>query len=155
MYIYIFLFIFFIITEYIFIKLKNKDNDINYDLYTVQKNPMTDTELKFLKILQNVTNKYNLIVIPQIQIQNIFKTNSTNAFNRIKAKSVDFAIVDKNYDYKLFIELDDYTHNRTYRIKRDVFVNNLFERYNLKLIRIDVKNTYNYEKLDKLIQENL
>jgi topoisomerase DNA-binding C4 zinc finger domain protein len=117
---------------------------------------MTDTEKIFLSYLKPFTDKYNFIILPQVQLQSIFKiTNNKDIanFNKIKSKSVDFAIVDNKYNYKVFIELDDYTHNQKNRIERDIFVNNLFNTYNLKLKRIKVQNNYNLEQIESIIKE--
>lgn len=114
---------------------------------------MTQTEINFIKQLENITNKYQLKIIPQIQLQKIFKTNNIAEFNKIKSKSIDYAIVDNNYNYKLFIELDDYSHNYNNRIKRDNYINNIFETHNLKLLRIKVKNTYNMDELEQKIKK--
>lgn len=134
----------------------NKTNTINESCYTVKINPMTDTEKIFLSYLKPFTDKYNFIILPQVQLQSIFKiTNNKDIanFNKIKSKSVDFAIVDNKYNYKVFIELDDYTHNQKNRIERDIFVNNLFNTYNLKLKRIKVQNNYNLEQIESIIKE--
>lgn len=134
---------------------ENNTNNTTKD-YLILKNPMTETELKFCLNLKEITDKYNLIIIPQIQLQKIFKTydkNNIKAFNKIKSKSIDFAIVDSNYNYKMFIELDDYTHNKKNRQKRDIFINDLFSKYNLKLKRIKVQNNYNLEQLEKITKE--
>lgn len=151
---YFFAVIFFILG--LILKLLNEDKRDNNINYLVKNNPMTETEQKFINYLKVFTDKYNLIILPQIQLQSIFKTidkKDISNFNKIKSKSVDFAIVDNKYNYKLFIELDDYTHNRQDRIKRDVFVNNLFRTYNLKLKRIKVQNNYNLEELENIIKE--
>lgn len=134
---------------------ENNTNNTTKD-YLILKNPMTETELKFCLNLKEITDKYNLIIIPQIQLQKIFKTydkNNIKAFNKIKSKSIDFAIVDSNYNYKMFIELDDYTHNKKNRQERDIFINDLFSKYNLKLKRIKVQNNYNLEQLEKITKE--
>ena len=138
----------------------NSSEKENYSNYLMLTNPMTETELKFCKILKTITDKYNLIIIPQIQLQKIFKVYSKKdvaAFNKIKAKSIDFAIVDSNYNYKMFIELDDNSHYRKDRQKRDVFVNELFEianeKYKHKLVRIKAQNNYKIEELEKIIKE--
>lgn len=134
---------------------ENNTNNTTKD-YLILKNPMTETELKFCLNLKEITDKYNLIIIPQIQLQKIFKTydkNNIKAFNKIKSKSIDFAIVDSNYNYKMFIELDDYTHNKKNRQERDIFINDLFSKYNLKLERIKVQNNYNLEQLEKITKE--
>ena len=134
----------------------NQNGNINNNYYVIKNNPMTETEKIFLNHLRTITDKYNLIVLPQVQLQSIFKVSNNKditSFNKIKSKSIDFAIVDNNYNYKFFIELDDYTHNRKNRIKRDIFVNNLFEIYNLKLIRIKTQNNYNLDNVENIIKE--
>lgn len=151
---YIFAVIFFIIG--LILKLLSKENNSSNIKYLVKNNPMTETEQKFISYLKVFTDKYNLIILPQVQLQSIFKTinkKDISSFNKIKSKSIDFAIVDNKYNYKLFIELDDYTHNRQDRVKRDLFVNSLFNSYNLKLKRIKVQNKYNLEELENIIKE--
>lgn len=149
--------IIFVIIIIIIEKYMNKNIiEENNNNYLILRNPMTETEIKFLKELKNITDKYNLIILPQIQLQRIFKTynkNDVKSFNKIKSKSIDFAIVDQNYNYKIFIELDDYTHNRKKRIERDNFINKLFNNYNLILIRIKVSNKYNLEEIENIIKE--
>ena len=135
------------------INANNNDNNIKY---LTKQSPMTDTEIKFIKELKKITDVNNLIILPQVQLQSIFYTinnKDISSFNKIKSKSIDFAIVDNNYNYKLFIELDDYTHNRKNRIQRDQFINELFKTYNLKLKRIKVQNNYNIEDLKNIIKE--
>ena len=141
----------------IILKMLNK-NKITESInnYLILTSPMTKTELIFCKELKKITNKYNLLIIPQIQLQKIFKVNNKkdiSSFNKIKAKSIDFAIVDNDYNYKMFIELDDYTHNKSNRFKRDIFINELFKKYNYKLIRIKVQKNYNLEELENIIKE--
>lgn len=134
----------------------NKNITINENCYLPKMNPMTETEKTFLSYLKHFTDKYNLIILPQVQLQSIFKLSNNKditSFNKIKSKSVDFAIVDNKYNYKLFIELDDYTHNKKNRIERDSFVNNLFNTYNLKLRRIKAQKNYDLELIENIIKE--
>lgn len=157
MYILIIIAIILYILGYVIKYIKsNKSSTINENCYLPKTNPMTETEKKFLTYLKPFADKYNLIILPQVQLQSIFKVSEnkdiTN-FNKIKSKSIDFAIVDNKYNYKLFIELDDYTHNQKNRVKRDLFVNNLFNAYNLKLKRIKVQNNYSLEQIENIIKE--
>ena len=134
----------------------NKNIAINENCYLPKMNPMTETEKTFLSYLKPFTDKYNLIILPQVQLQSIFKLSNNKditSFNKIKSNSVDFAIVDNKYNYKLFIELDDYTHNQKNRIERDSFVNNLFNTYNLKLRRIKAQKNYDLELIENIIKE--
>lgn len=157
MYILIIISIILYILGYIIKYMKsNKTTTINENCFLPKENPMTETEKIFLSYLKPFTDKYNLIIIPQVQLQSIFKVSNNkdiSNFNKIKSKSIDFAIVDNKYNYKIFIELDDYTHNQANRIKRDTFVNNLFYLCNLKLIRVKVQNNYNLEQIESIIKE--
>ena len=49
--------------------------------------------------------------------------------------------------------VDDTTHNMKKRKERDIFLNELFEELNIKLLRIKVSN--NYEKDIKLIKQTI
>lgn len=141
-------------TENVTISIKNT----NLDNYTKKNYVMTQTELKFYRELKKVTDKLELTIFPQVKLDTIIdliKNNHADR-NRIKFKSIDFTIVN-NINCKIVccIELDDYTHNYNKRIKRDNFVNKLFETVGLKLIRIKVNNYYNLEEIEKTLKENM
>lgn len=133
----------------------NSKISIDYKEFTYKRNPLTETEKKFVQYIKPITDKNNLIIMTQVPLQSIFKANNQSNFNKIKAKTIDFALVDNNYNYKGFIELDDYTHTRTDRIKRDIFVNKLFENNNLKLKRIKVSKEYNLIDVGNYIKDIL
>lgn len=133
----------------------NRKSLINYKEFTYKRNPLTETEKKFVQYIKPITDENNLIIMTQVPLQSIFKANNQSNFNKIKAKTIDFALVDNNYNYKGFIELDDYTHTRADRIKRDIFVNKLFESNNLKLKRIKVSKEYNLIDIDNYIKDIL
>lgn len=133
----------------------NSKISIDYKEFTYKRNPLTETEKKFVQYIKPITDKNNLIIMTQVPLQSIFKANNQSDFNKIKAKTIDFALLDNNYNYKGFIELDDYTHSRADRIKRDIFVNKLFESNNLKLKRIKVSKEYNLIDVDNYIKDIL
>jgi len=151
--IYFLAIIFFIIGLLLKSLINTEEEQVKVIGYNISESPMTKTEKNFMQILKKSMDKYGLLVLPQVQLQSIFKANNISSFNKIKAKSVDFAIVDNNYNFKLFIELDDYTHNRASRKNRDIFVNELFKTYNLKLIRIKVSNNYNIGEIENIAKE--
>ena len=47
----------------------NKNITINENCYLPKMNPMTETEKAFLSYLKPFTDKYNLIILPQVQLQ--------------------------------------------------------------------------------------
>lgn len=130
--------------------------NINYSEKYVKKDYLlTQTELKFYRLLKQITDELNLVVCPQVALYQVVQNKNFKDFNKIQNKSIDFVIVEPNLKIKLCIELDDYTHRREKRIKRDEFLNKLFNDLEIKLLRIPVQNYYNLEELKKKIEESL
>lgn len=141
-------------------KEENDINTNNEDLSKYQTNGyiMTQTELIFYRELKKVTDKLELSIFPQVDLERIIKVSDNNNKdrNRIKSRSIDFSIVNnKNCKLVCCIELDDYTHNRENVKKADTFKDNLFKQIKIPLHRIKVNNYYNLEELEKMIKESL
>lgn len=128
----------------------NKDtNTINkeYSKYTTNYYLLTFNELQFYRKLKNYITENNLYyeIFPQVDLERMIKVIDNNVAdrNKIKSRSIDFTIVSKQ-DCKIVccIELDDYSHQRKDRIQRDIFINGLFKKVNIKLFRITIKNNY-------------
>lgn len=157
-YLVIILFIIIVILEAVVAeKNSNKVNEnINYnEKYIKKEYLLTQTELKFYKLLKQITDELNLIICPQVTLYQIVQNKNFKDFNKIQNKSIDFVITEPNLKIKLCIELDDYTHKKAKRTKRDDFINKLFNDLELKLIRIPVQNYYNLENLKNKIEESL
>lgn len=137
----------------------NATQEINYkEIYKPKKYLISLTELNFYNTLLEITKELDLILFSQVSLYNIIETkyNNQSAFNKIKSKTIDFVLVDKNNcRIKLCIELDDYTHNRYDRIERDKFINKLFLDLEIDLIRFKASNYYNKEALKKRIEESI
>jgi Protein of unknown function (DUF2726) len=74
------------------------------------------------------------------------------AFNRISAKHFDFVLCDPNdLSVKLVVELNDRSHQRSRRQKRDEFLRHVCESAGLRLVEVDAKAGYAIEKLRQLI----
>lgn len=138
-------------------KEKNEENSItNYnDKYQKVEYLLTKSELKFYRILKQITNKLGYSLFCQVALYEIVKNKELKDFNKIKSKSIDFVITQENCKILLCIELDDPTHEQTKRIKRDDFINQLFKDLDIKLLRIPVQNFYNMEELEKQIKESI
>ena len=94
-------------------------------------------------------------IFPQIDLERLIKVKDNNYSyrNRIKSRSIDFTIVNNNnYNVVCCIELDDKTHNKESRIKRDEFINELFKNVNINLIRVKVGN-YDFDMIKNKIKE--
>ncbi len=137
--------------------ISNQKN-INLSKYTTKHYIMTQTELIFYRELKKVTDKLQLTIFTQVDLEKIIQVsdNNTTDRNRIKSRSVDFTIVNnKNCKIVSCIELDDYTHNTKKAKQIDNFKDNLFQKVNIPLHRIEANNTYNIEKLEIILQEDI
>ncbi len=146
-----------LILEIYLSKTKNNNlQNINYnERYSKKEYLLTQTELKFYRLLKQITDELNLVICPQVTLYQIVTNKNYKYFSKIQNKSIDFVIAEENLKIKLCIELDDYTHKRNKRVKRDEFINKLFADLNIKLIRIPVQNFYNLEELKNRIKESL
>lgn len=126
----------------------------SYETYKRKEYLLTETEIKFYKVLKEITKELELKICPQVSLYEIIETYNKNEFNKISNKTIDFVITDTNLKIKCCIELDDYTHNEHDRIERDNFLNALFNKINLKLIRIQANNYYDKEKIKNAIMRS-
>jgi very-short-patch-repair endonuclease len=108
--------------------------------YSRKKNFISPSEKEFFKMLVEVAGD-RYYIFPQIHLSALFN-NETNgryhnlAFQIINRRSVDFVLCDKQTLEPVYaVELDDPTHNRPARVKRDADVDQLFAQHNFPLIR--------------------
>ena len=132
-------------------------NTFNYNaLYKPKECIITKTELKFYKILLEISKELDLILFSQVALYSIIGTkyNDKESFYKICSKSIDFVLVNKN-NCKVVtaIELDDYTHILYERQERDKFINKIFRDLNISLLRFKVEQEYNKEKIKNKIKE--
>lgn len=128
------------------------ENTKTYNTYFYKRGKLlTNNELKFYKILKEITKNYNYNIFTQVVLYEIVRNKEIMDFNKIKSKSIDFVVTDENSKILVCIELDDNTHNRKKRIERDTFINELFKDLNIKLLRIPVKEYYNIQEMEKII----
>ena len=84
---------------------------------------LTQNELKFYKLLKQITDKMELTIFSQVVMYEIVNCSNYSEFNKIRSKSIDFVITDSNSKIQLCIELDDTTHNQQKRIESKFFKN--------------------------------
>ncbi len=112
---------------------------------------MTKAEHRlFIQLVEIVAEKY--CVFPQVHLDAILDSKSLNgekwfgAWRHINEKSVDFVICDKANEVPLLaIELDDWSHEREDRKRRDGIVGDIFKSATLPLIRFSPKEAENKE----------
>jgi len=145
--------------------LSNEDN--KYEIYnSYYKNNyekkeylLTQNEKFFYKVLKDAIKDKDIIIQTQVVLYNIIRPikdkNFYYYFDKIKAKSIDYVLLDKDFKILLCIELDDYTHKQNNRIKRDTFINKIFFEANVKLLRIKANSYYNVDTIKELIENKL
>lgn len=105
-------------------------------------NPILSTKEKmFYKAVKPIADELNLIVFTKVRLADILTVpkntpNFMKWFNYIKAKHMDFVLVDKDMNIKALIEVDDKTHTRADRKERDETVDKMFAQLNIEVLHI-------------------
>ena len=102
-------------------------------------------QLFYLSLKKVVGDKF--VIMAKVRLEDIFSANKGRdhyiARNMIKSRHVDFLLCKPNSLIPVLgIELDDKSHQRPDRVKRDIFVNRLFQTNNLPLLRIKSRHKY-------------
>lgn len=80
------------------------------------------------------------------------KSDWTRAFNRIKAKHLDFVICEPStLQIKAIVELNDKSHKRKSRADRDRFLADVCAQVKLPLLFVDAKRGYTLETIKQLV----
>ncbi|PSR12532.1 hypothetical protein C8255_26500, partial [filamentous cyanobacterium CCP3] len=129
--------------------------------YSRQNFLFTKAELSFYRALQEATTeRYH--VLGKVRVADVLKPQTENrgdwqrAFNKISAKHFDFVLCDRDSLKVLAaVELDDSSHQRSDRIKRDDFLNQAVKSAGLPLIRFPVQPAYELEAIQQHIVKTL
>ena len=102
------------------INTTNEQKTTNYsDKYKKKEYLLSKNELKFYRILKQITDNLGYSLFCQVSLYQLIKSDDFKDFNKIKSKSIDFVITQENCKILICIELDDNTHNQAKRIERD------------------------------------
>jgi len=129
--------------------------------YRLKSGLLTPTELRFWDCLKTATPENTLVTFKQ-RLADIFEPASTGdkqerwaAFNKIKAKHVDFLLITGDGKPSLAVELDDSSHMRSDRVARDAFVDSIFAATRLPILHVPAKSSYSQDALRAAINEKL
>ncbi len=125
--------------------------------YALQRALLSPSERAFYYALKKATNE-EWIICPQVRLADVF-FNTSKDFQwlaKIASKHVDFLLCEpETFRPVLGIELDDVSHRRPERLKRDAFVEQVFAIAKLPLIRVLVQRNYEVnalrERLDAVL----
>ncbi|MGN0688369.1 MAG: DUF2726 domain-containing protein [Oscillospiraceae bacterium] len=108
----------------------------------VLNNPiMSPKEKSFYRAVKPIANELGLTVFCKIRLADLLNVPKNISkwqtwFNYIKAKHVDFVLVDNDMNIKVIIEVDDKTHSRDDRKQRDEFLDKAFKQLALEVLHI-------------------
>ena len=113
---------------------------------------LTKNEYWFYKSLKEIADKYGFAVLAKIRFADLVEVSAEadkkeymKYFGKIKSKHIDFILCKKDNLYpELVIELNDSSHNKEDRIKRDEFVKKIAEKVGYKMVFVD--GTQNLEE---------
>ena len=119
--------------------------------YVLSPALLSPKEKSFYNSLKPITDELGLVILCKMRLADIIQVpkdtyDSIRWFNYIKAKHIDFVICDRNFKLVKLVEVDDRTHQYENRIKRDEFVNKIFEQLNITLLHY---YQWNAEQLKK------
>ena len=125
--------------------------------YKKEKALLTPAEHNFFsQVLARLEGKYR--VATKVRIADIVqpKSKSPKALYGITSKHADFVLCSReNFEPLLVIELDDSSHQRKDRKKRDVFVDKVYKSAKLPILHVKAKKTYDAEALVSEIEAKL
>jgi len=123
--------------------------------YRIRDDFLSPAEYSFYKVLNPIVGK-QLVVQSKVRLADIFFVARPNEnmvyLNRIAQKHLDFLVCDATtMQPVLGIELDDASHQRSDRGKRDKFVEQVFQAADLPLLRMPVRQAYSSRELEDLV----
>lgn len=122
------------------------DNDISTSLVNyVPKSFLSNNEYNFLTKFISLENELHIHIVPQVNLASIIKKVSDSRFNTELFRNIDFGIFSADYSkLLLLIELNDESHEKYNRKKRDIKVHDICNKAGIKLITFYTK--YSNEK---------
>jgi len=109
----------------------------------------TQAERSFYGVLMQAL-KDEYVVFGKVRVADIIKPQSglsrsewQRSFNKVSAKHIDFVICNKNtLSVLCAVELNDSSHQRADRAKRDAFLSEAFSSAKIPLVEIKAKRAY-------------
>ncbi|MEK7613814.1 MAG: DUF2726 domain-containing protein [Patescibacteria group bacterium] len=126
--------------------LPSKKKEIHRLYYRTRSSILDKREMAFFYELQKQLPAQHYI-FPKMRIADILETTAQGREyyrqrNKILPKHIDFLICDSNFQPLIAIELNGFSHQRKDRIDRDVLVKNIFESATMKLVFVNVGDSF-------------
>jgi len=127
--------------------------------YERKKSFLTQNEIAYYKVLQMIFgNRY--LVFAQVSVFDLCdvldRPFNQGAVNRINRLRVDFVLCHpRTFKPMIAIELDDSTHDRMHRRKRDGFLDEVFRVVGMKLVRQRARLAYSVAEVTQTVEAAL
>jgi len=140
----------FLVLLFVLISLLSSGSENKAFPYEAQRFLFTPAERSFYGVLQSaVSDRY--VVFGKVRMGDVLKVlprlgtkNAIIARSKIQQKHLDFVLCKKDtLEVVCCIELNDRSHERPDRVKRDNFVRAAFKQANVVLVEFQVRSTYN------------
>ena len=139
----------------IIMKFFGQIQDVSYP-YRTRDDFLSEAERSFYHVLKSAVGN-TFAICSKVSLKEFVFTNCSDKKsrtvyqNKINLKHVDFLLCEPaSMKPVMAIELDDSSHKREDRIKRDYFMNKLFETIGLPLVRFETKKFY---KLAEVVEK--
>lgn len=148
-----------IIALFIFIKKKKSTKELIY----VQRGPLfTKAERSFYGVLKQIVGT-EFEVFGKVRVADILTPEKTTnksiwykAFNGISAKHFDFVICNPgDLSVLCVVELDDSSHNKKDRIKRDDFIDRACKSAGITIVRFAAARSYSLKDVSEVLANNV
>ncbi len=118
---------------------------------------LSAAELSFYHVLRKAVGT-QYVVCPKVNLWDLFFVARPNenrgAKGKIDRKHVDFVLCDPATMRPICgVELDDRSHQKESRMKRDVFVNSVFQTAGLPLLHVPAARSYSIADLSSQVAE--
>lgn len=131
-------------------KKENNDNPENYaDKYQI-KPLLTNHEAEQYAKMLPVAQKIRMTIFTKVRLADIIEPkhnqNKWKTFwYKIQSKHVDFILCNSSMSVLYVIEIDDASHDKNDRIKRDQFVDYILQDCGIKVLRYKSINVLQFE----------
>lgn len=132
---------------------KGRDAGHRYESLKILMSP---GELKFFRVLDEAVGGHYR-VFSKVRLADIVQPAKTSnksawysAFGVIKSKHVDFVVCDPvSMEFRLVVELDDKSHERSDRVERDQKVDDILAQANIPVLHFPAKAVYSAEEIQR------
>jgi hypothetical protein len=119
---------------------------------------LTKAESRFYDTLRRVVRDH--IIFAKVRLADLVDADDRHRywqanFNRVCSKHIDFVVCDSFFRPVIAVELDDSSHQREDRRKRDEDVDRVLQGVSLPLLRVFVRKAYDPDLISRLLLTKL